>query len=108
MKTDCLVVLVTCPSRAVGRRIARAVVTQRLAACVNLLPGVESTFRWEGKIDRSREALLLIKTTSRRFAQLTRALTRLHPYAVPEIIALPVTAGAAPYLRWLSQSVALR
>ena len=105
-QASCLVVLVTCPTRAVARRIARAVVAQRLAACVNLLPGVESTFRWEGKIDRSREALLLIKTTSRRFASLARALTRLHPYAVPEIIALPVTAGAAPYLRWVAGSVA--
>ena len=103
-----LVVISACEDSARAEHIAETLVAERLAACVNLLPGVESTFRWEGKIDRSREALLLIKTTSRRFAPLARALTRLHPYAVPEIIALPVTAGAAPYLRWLSQSVALR
>src|SRR3989338_1778709 len=107
-QASCLVVLVTCPTRAVARRIATAVVTQRLAACVNLLPGIESTFRWEGKIDRAREVLLVMKTTRRRFGALAYAIQHLHPYEVPEIIALPVTIGAAPYLRWLSQSVALR
>ena len=106
MNAECLVVLVTCPSRAVARRIAKALVTKRLAACVNVLPGVESTFQWKGKIDQCREVLLLIKTTSRRFESLARALKHLHPYEVPEIIALRVTAGAAPYLRWVSSSVA--
>jgi periplasmic divalent cation tolerance protein len=101
-----LVVLVTCPNRAVARRIATALVTRRLSACVNLLPGIESTFRWKGKIERSAEVLLLIKTTRPRFGALARALERLHPYDVPEIIALPVTAGAAPYLRWVARSVA--
>ena len=107
MSAGCLVVLVTCPNRPVARRIAGAVVTKRLAACVNLLPGIESMFRWEGKIDRANEVLLVIKTTRRRYQALARAIQRLHPYDVPEIIALPVTAGAAPYLRWVSQSVAL-
>jgi len=97
--------LVTCPSRVVARRIARTLVTRRLAACVNLLPGVESVFRWRGKIDQSREVLLLIKTTRRRFSSLAQALARLHPYDVPEVIALPVTAGVAPYLRWVARSV---
>jgi len=101
----CVVVLVTCPSRAIARRIARTLVTRRLAACVNLLPGIESTFRWKGKIDRSPEVLLLIKTTRRRFSSLAQALARLHPYDVPEVIAVPVTAGAAPYLRWVARSV---
>ncbi|MDP3702877.1 MAG: divalent-cation tolerance protein CutA [Candidatus Omnitrophota bacterium] len=107
-QTSCVVVLTTCPNRTVARRIATALVTKRLAACVNLLPGIESTFRWEGKIDRANEVLLVIKTTRRRFGALARAIKHLHPYEVPEIIALPVTIGAAPYLRWLSQSVALR
>jgi len=105
MKAKCVVVLVTCPNRAVARRIASVVVTKRLAACVNLLPGIESVFRWEGKIDRSREVLLLIKTTRRRFSSLAHALARLHPYDVPEVIALPVTAGVASYLRWVARSV---
>ena len=88
-----------------ARRIATALVRRRLAACVNCLAGMESTFPWKGKIDQCREVLLIIKTTPGRFAQLTRAVIRLHPYEVPEVIALPVTAGAAPYLRWVAQSV---
>jgi len=101
----CVVVLVTCPTRTVARRIARTLVAKRLAACVNLLPGVESVFRWQGKVDQSREVLLLIKTTRRRFSSLAQALARLHPYDVPEVMALPVTAGAASYLRWVARSV---
>lgn len=104
-QTSCVVVLVTCPNRTVARRIATAVVTKRLAACVNLLPGIESTFRWQGKIDRAPEVLLVIKTTRRRFRALGRALTRLHPYDVPEVIAIPITAGAPSYLQWVRRSV---
>ena len=102
---SCVVVLVTCPTRAVARRIATALVTRRLAACVNLLPGAESTFRWQGNIDRCREVLLLIKTTRGRVRSLARALARLHPYEVPEVIVLPITSGSAPYLRWVARSV---
>lgn len=105
MKTDCIVILVTCPTRAVARRIAAALVTKRLAACVNVLPGIESTFRWKGKVDHCREILLIIKSTRRLFPALAHALARLHPYEVPEVIALPVTAGAVPYLRWVAASV---
>jgi periplasmic divalent cation tolerance protein len=101
----CLLVLVTCPSRAVGRRIAERVVRSRLAACVNLLPGVESRFWWNGKVDRAGEALLLIKTTAARFEALRRAVIRLHPYDVPEVIAVPFAAGHRPYLRWVRASV---
>ena len=101
----CIVVLVTCPTRAVARRIATALVTRRLAACVNLLSGVESTFRWRGKVDRCREVLLLIKTTRERFGSLARVLVRLHPYEVPEVIALPIIAGSPRYLRWVGASV---
>ena len=96
-----LVVLVTCPTRASGRRLAEVLVSRRLAACVNLLPGVESTFCWKGKRERCRETLLLIKTTTTRFEALRRAVLRLHPYDVPEVIALPVGAGHAPYLEWV-------
>ena len=102
--TDCLVVLVTCPTRAVAWRLADALVKRRLAACVNVLPGMESTFRWQGKVDRCRETLLVIKTTARRFPQLRAAVRTLHPYDVPEIIALPIVAGHAPYLRWVRSS----
>ncbi len=101
-----VIVLVTCPTPAVGRRLARELVRLRLAACVNVLPGVESVFRWRGKVDRSREALLVIKTTRARFAALRRRVLSLHPYDLPEVIALPVAAGHPPYLRWIASSVA--
>ena len=104
--TGVVVVLVTCPSPAVGRRISRELVRRRLAACVNLLLRIESCYRWQGQIERAAEALLLIKTTSRAVPALTRILRTLHPYECPEIIALPVVAGAAPYLRWVKEGVA--
>ena len=99
-----VVVLVTCPSDALARRLAQRLVSERLAACVNAIPSVESTFRWQGKIERCREALLIVKTTAARVAQLKRAVIRLHPSDVPEIIALPVVAGHPPYLQWVVSS----
>ncbi len=100
------VVLVTCPDRTVGEKIGRALVDERLAACVNLVPGVTSIYRWQGRIERGREVLLLIKTRRRAFARLAARVTELHPYDTPEILALSVTAGASRYLTWLSQSTA--
>jgi len=100
-----VVVLITCPTRRVAQRLAEAAIRQRTAACVNLLPGVHSIFWWEGKIDRAREVLLLLKTTPARVARLTRLVRSLHPYEVPEVIALPVTGGFAPYLRWVKNTV---
>ena len=105
MKADCIVVLVTCPTRALARRLARTLVTRRLAACVNVVPGVESTFQWQGKIDRCREVLLIIKTTPPRLAALRRAVLSLHPYDVPEVIALPLVDGHPPYLAWVRRAV---
>ncbi len=102
--TGVCVILVTCPSRLVGERIGRAVVESRLAACVNILSGVRSIYRWEGKIQRDSEVLLLIKTRRGRLAALQRTVKSLHPYTVPEIIALPVTAGSAAYLAWVKRS----
>ena len=99
-----VVVLVTCPTAAVARRLARRLIRSRVAACVNAVPAVESTFRWQGKIERCREALLVIKTTAAGFERLRRAVLRLHPYDVPEIIALPVVAGHPPYLRWVGSA----
>jgi periplasmic divalent cation tolerance protein len=77
-------------------------VERQVAACVNLLPGVESIYRWEGKVERAGEVLGIIKTT--RYAELEAAIRELHPYEVPEILALEVTAGFNRYLRWLDQS----
>ena len=105
--TDKCVVLVTCGSLTEARRIARAVVDARLAACVNILPGaVLSTYRWKGRVESARERLLLIKTSRKRVAALQTAVARLHSYDVPEFIALPILAGSRAYLAWLEESLA--
>lgn len=99
-----LVVLVTCPSQKVGEKLAHALVQERLAACVNVIPGLTSIYRWEGKIHRDAEALLVVKTRWTRLAALTRRVQVLHPYSVPEVIALPLVGGFAPYLSWVRDS----
>ena len=104
MRSGIVVVLVTCPSWAVARRLAQALVRRRLAACVNILPGVESLFWWEGKVDQAREVLLVIKTPAARLEAVRRAIVRLHPYEVPEVIAMRVAGGHRPYLRWVAAS----
>ena len=102
-----VVVLVTCGSRAEAQRIAREIVSRRLAACANLLEiPVQSVYRWQGKVERAREFLLLIKTSARRLPALEAEVKRLHSYDVPEFIALPIIAGSPAYLRWLADSVA--
>lgn len=103
--TDKLLVLSTAPSREEARRIGRALVERRLAACVNLASPTESIYRWKGNVETAEECLLLIKTTSGAFAQLRDALLDLHPYDVPECIALPVADGSAAYLDWITESV---
>jgi periplasmic divalent cation tolerance protein len=100
-----VVVLVTCPDRPVAERIARALVEERLAACVNLLPGLTSIYRWEGALCQESETLLLIKTRRERLSALARRVKALHPYTVPEVIALPVLAGSTSYLKWIRDSV---
>ena len=101
------IVLVTCPSVALARRIARAVVEKRLAACVNvMLSAVESVYTWKGKVERAREYLLVMKTTAKRLAELENEVKRLHSYDVPEFIALPITEGSKKYLSWMDDTVA--
>ncbi|MGA8101327.1 MAG: divalent-cation tolerance protein CutA [Candidatus Acidiferrales bacterium] len=101
-----IVVLVTCGSGPEAKKIARAVVEKRLAACVNVVTGpVESVYRWKGKVESAREFLLIVKTTARRFEALKTEILRLHSYDVPEIIAVPVKSGAKPYLQWVKSSV---
>lgn len=97
-----LVVLVTAPSAEKAAGIARALVSERLAACGNVVPGLRSLYRWEGKVQDDAEALLLLKTTRRRFAALRARVLALHPYQVPEVLALPVWAGHAAYLDWIA------
>jgi len=80
-------------------------VEKKLAACANILPGVESIYRWKGKVERAREVLMVMKTTVMRLRELEREVKRLHSYDVPEFIALPVTEGSTKYLSWLNESV---
>ncbi len=100
-----VVVLVTVPTAEVAERIAAMVVGEHLAACVNVVPGVRSLFRWEGRVQEESELLLAIKTTARRLRALEARVRALHPYSVPELIAVPVVAGHAPYLAWVSECV---
>ncbi len=100
--TDALVVLVTTPTPERAAEIARALVEERLAACGNVLPAIRSIYRWEGKVQDEAEALLVLKTTRARLEALRDRVLALHPYEVPEVLALPVEAGSAPYLAWLA------
>ena len=101
-----IIVLTTCGSAAVARKIARALVERRLAACVNVATApVESIYRWKDKIERAKEYVLLIKTTLGRFGAVERAIREAHSYEVPEIIAVPIARGSREYLRWLGENV---
>ena len=101
---QCRIVLVTCGSIAEARRIGRNVVEKKLAACANIVPGVESIYKWKGKVERAREVLVVIKTTANRLPELEREVTRTHSYDVPEFIVLPIVAGSRNYLAWLQES----
>ena len=101
-----IVVLTTCPDEATAASIARDLVESGLAACVNRVGPVHSTFRWQGALQDEPEVLLVIKTVIPRYSELEMRLKSLHPYEVPEIIALPVIRGSAEYLAWLGAAVA--
>jgi len=103
--TDKRVVLSTAGSLEEAREIAHALVEKRLAACVNIVPGVESVYRWEGKVETSAEWLLLIKTTAAAIPSMRDTLTDLHSYEVPECVVLAIEDGAASYLEWIGNSV---
>ena len=102
--TEALVVLVTAPDPEKAAEIARTLVEERLAACGSVVPGLRSIYRWEGRVEDDREALLLLKTTRARFEALRARVLALHPYQVPEVLALPVEAGSAPYLAWIAEA----
>jgi periplasmic divalent cation tolerance protein len=103
--TDKIVVLSTCASEEEADRIARLLVEGRVAACVNIVPGVRSVYRWQGAVESSGEWLLAIKSTRERFDALRTAIEKSHSYEVPEIVALPVVDGAANYLNWIDGSL---
>lgn len=104
MASEHQVVLCTVPDATVGQRIADALVMEQLAACVNLLPGLTSCYVWRGEAHNDPECLLIIKTRRALFARLRDRITELHPYEVPEVIALDVTAGSAAYLAWINEN----
>ncbi len=98
------VALVTAPDLKAARQLARAALRARLIACANLVPRVESHYRWQGKIERADEVLLIFKTTTARLAKLEKLILAEHPYETPEFIVLPLQAGAGGYLDWLAVS----
>jgi periplasmic divalent cation tolerance protein len=100
-----LVALSTAKSVEDAEFIARELVERRVAACVNVVPGVSSIYRWRGDVERSDEVLLVIKTSAERFEALREALLKLHTYELPELVALEVKGGHAPYLAWLEESL---
>jgi periplasmic divalent cation tolerance protein len=102
--TDAVLVLVTAPSAEKAAELARAVVEEGLAACGNVVPGLRSIYRWEGQVQDEAEVLLVFKTRASLFERLRARVVSLHPYQVPEVIALPIQAGHAPYLAWIRES----
>jgi periplasmic divalent cation tolerance protein len=104
MNPSPLIIFCTCPDVATAEHIAETVVGERLAACVNIVPGLTSIYRWEGQIQRDAELLLLIKTRQAFYPLLEARIRELHPYQVPEIIALPIQAGSAAYLDWIAHN----
>lgn len=103
MSSQHRVVLCTVPSQDVGASLARTLVEERLAACVNILPGVRSIYRYAGMVEDEQELLLVLKTSADRYPALERRIRELHPYEVCEVIAVDVAAGSQPYLDWLTQ-----
>jgi periplasmic divalent cation tolerance protein len=100
-----VVVLCTCPDEHTAQRIASALVNERLAACVNVLPGIRSIFRWEGRVESSTEALLVIKSRGDAYPDLEARILELHPYELPEVVAVAITGGAVRYLDWIAEAV---
>lgn len=105
MTQDPCIVLCTVPDPETGTALARHLVETRLAACVNLVPGLTSIYRWEGKVQQDAEVLLVIKTRHGRFGDLSAAIRARHPYELPEIIEVPLSGGLPAYLDWLNQSL---
>jgi len=103
--TDAIVVFMTAPNREEAGRLAEMLVSKRLAACVQVMPEMESIYRWQGKVERQREVLLIAKTLDLKFAELEREVCALHSYETPEIVAFPLSAGSSSYLEWLSATV---
>ena len=102
---SCQLILCTCPTSAIAEQLASLLIDQRLAACINIVPGLTSIYRWQGKVEKDTEVLLLIKTTQDRYAAVANAIQQHHPYELPEIIAVTVDEGSPDYLRWITSSM---
>jgi len=104
MAENHIVTLCTVPDRESGERIGHTLVEERLAACVNIVPGITSVYRWQGKVEKAAECLLIIKTVTSRFEALKTRILELHPYEVPEVIGIPITSGSSDYLKWVTDN----
>ncbi len=100
-----ILVLVTAKDRKEAEKIAKALLRNKLAACVNIVGGLRSIFRWQGKLEEAKEALLLIKSRKDKFAKIVKLVKAEHSYEVPEIIAIPIAKGFKPYLDWINESI---
>jgi len=105
MIKDAVLVIVTCTSVKEAGKISDIMIGKKLAACVNILPGVRSKFRWKGKIEKASEVLVMAKTRKSKFAAIDKEIRRIHSYDVPEIIAIPITSGSKNYLNWIRDSL---
>ncbi len=103
--SDYQIILNTCPNQEVAQQLAEALIKNRLAACINILPQVYSIYEWQGKVVQESEILLLIKTRVDLYAEVEKMVITLHPYEVPELIALPIVAGLPSYLSWIDEVV---
>jgi periplasmic divalent cation tolerance protein len=101
----CIVVLVTARDKKEAQKISAGLVKHKLAACVNIIDKVNSLFFWEGKVDRAKESLLVIKSKKAKLSKIIKLVRSLHSYKVPEIIAIPIIAGDGPYLRWIDAAL---
>ena len=104
IEKDIMIVFSTCPDAESASRIGRALVEERLAACVNVVPGIRSIYRWQGAIEDQSEVLMIVKTTADRLAQMSERLVELHPYDVPEVVAVSVAGGHDAYFRWVAEA----
>lgn len=104
MAYDLVAIFITCASRKEAGAIARSLVNKRLAACANIASGLESIFRWKGKVEKAAEVLMIAKAPAKNFKAVEREVRRMHSYEVPEIIAVPVACGSGEYLKWVKES----
>ena len=105
--SNAIAVLITAPTRTEADQIAEMLIDTKLAACVQILPEIESVYRWQGAVERQREVLLIVKTTTECFTRLETKVREIHSYDTPEIVAMPITSGSPAYLEWLKANVSI-